>query len=407
MQSKKNVFLWVLYDFANSIVSIVFFLYFAQWVVIDGGVKDLYFNLTFTIAAFLLLLTVPVTGSLLDSVLRRISGVRFTTILTAIFYGGCAFFAIAGNQTPALLAFTFGLYFYLLSFTFYTPLLNDIATPERRGRVSGLGVGANYFGQVVGLIAVLPFSQGTISWFNSSPRAETLLPSVIIFFLLALPMLVWFHEPRREAVTWKLSAEILKVWEATKKVFLARGVALFILAYFLFNDAVLTAANNFPLFLQQVWGVSDSVKTYIMLGILITSALGGWFSGIIADKIGNKKTLLWVLAGWVVILPAVGLITNFTAFIVMVVFMGFWFGANWAVSRSMMSYLCPPQAHNLTFAYFGLAERASSFVGPIIWGSVVSGLVSMGAFRYRLATVLVSVFIVLAFFVVLRVRGDR
>ena len=47
MQTKKNVFLWALYDFANSLVSIVFFLYFAQWLVIDQGVADIWFNLTF------------------------------------------------------------------------------------------------------------------------------------------------------------------------------------------------------------------------------------------------------------------------------------------------------------------------------------------------------------------------
>ena len=61
METKKNVFLWILYDFANSLVSIVFFLYFAQWIVIDRGISDLHFNLTFTISALLLLFTAPFT----------------------------------------------------------------------------------------------------------------------------------------------------------------------------------------------------------------------------------------------------------------------------------------------------------------------------------------------------------
>ena len=83
MQSKQNVFLWILYDFANSIVSVVFFLYFVQWLVIEQGVSDFAFNLTFTIAAILLFLTVPLTGSLLDTRWRRITGLRYTTIFTA------------------------------------------------------------------------------------------------------------------------------------------------------------------------------------------------------------------------------------------------------------------------------------------------------------------------------------
>ena len=36
--NKKNIFLWTLYDFANSIVMIVFFLYFSQWLVIEKNV---------------------------------------------------------------------------------------------------------------------------------------------------------------------------------------------------------------------------------------------------------------------------------------------------------------------------------------------------------------------------------
>ena len=151
MNTKRNVFLWILYDFANSVVAVVFFLYFAQWVVIDRGIPDIYFNLTFTISALFLFLTVPLTGSLLDKFLRRIAGLRYTTVFTAFFYGICALYAISNREIGALIFFTLGLYSYLLSFTFYTPLLNDISKQEKRGLVSGLGISANYLGQILGL----------------------------------------------------------------------------------------------------------------------------------------------------------------------------------------------------------------------------------------------------------------
>ena len=180
MNNKKNVFLWTLYDFANSIVSVVFFLYFAQWIVIDMKVPDIYFNLTFTISALFLLFTVPLTGALLDKSWRRISGLRYSTILTALFYGLCALASISSHSTIALLFFTLGIYSYLLSFTFYTPLLNDIAPPEKIGRVSGWGISANYVGQFVGLLIVLPISNGKISIFVSSTRAEIISERYLI-----------------------------------------------------------------------------------------------------------------------------------------------------------------------------------------------------------------------------------
>lgn len=183
MDTKRNIFLWVLYDFANSLVSIVFFLYFAQWIVVDRGISDIYFNLTFTVSALLLLFTVPVSGFLLDKYFRRITGLRYTTFATSLLYGACALSAIFNKDISALIFFTLGLYMYLLTFTFYTPLINDISPAEKRGKVSGLGIAANYFGQFAGLVLVLPFSNSSFSLFNSAARAETLLPAVIAFIL--------------------------------------------------------------------------------------------------------------------------------------------------------------------------------------------------------------------------------
>ncbi|MDO8564885.1 MAG: MFS transporter [bacterium] len=407
MQTKRNIFLWVLYDFANSIVFIVFFLYFAQWVVIEQRVSDLYFNLTFTVAALLLLCTVPIAGVLLDRTVRRIAGLRIATVCTAVFYGLCALCAVYGVPVPALIFFTLGLFAYLFSFTFYTPLLNDIAVPERRGFISGLGVSANYIGQFSGLLFALPFANGAIAFFDAPPRAEALLPAVVLFFLLTLPMLFFFHEEKRSASGVPMRSLSKLVLEQTKNLLRFRGVAYFFLTYFLFNDAILTASNNFPIFLEQVWGISDTVKTYLLLAILVTSAIGGTLAGIIADRVGHKRTLRAILAGWILLLPVVGLITNFTLFVISTVLMGFWFGATWAVSRSVMSYVTPPGQHNLAFGYFGLAERASSFIGPLAWGAIVSGFVSLGSVRYRMAIVAVTVFIIIALFTFRRVPDER
>ena len=407
MDTKRNVFLWLLYDFANSIPSIVFFLYFAQWIVIDRGVPDLYFNLTFTISAVLLLFTVPLTGTLLDKFLRRITGLRYTTVFTTVFYGVCALFAISNNAVGALIFFTLGLYSYLLSFTFYTPLINDISKQEKRGLVSGLGISANYLGQIAGLLIALPLSTGSLSFFGSAPRAETLLPSVIAFFILSLPMLILFREPKRPKEKLRLGSRLKEMINETRLLLSLSSVSLFLLAYFLFNDAILTASNNFPIFVEHVWGVSDTVKTYILLGILITSAIGGALSGLIADKFGHKRTLMFILVGWVIILPFIGLINNFALFVIATTIMGFWFGSSWTVSRSVMSYVAPKGKHNLAFAYFGLAARASSFIGPIVWGLVVTNLVSIGSYRYRIAVLAVTGFIILGIIALSRVKDDR
>jgi UMF1 family MFS transporter len=139
---------------------------------------------------------------------------------------------------------------------------------------------------------------------------------------------------------------------------------------------------------------------------LVTSALGGLISGKLADRFGHKKTLVVITAGWLVILPLIAVLTNFTFFVLITVLMGFWFGATWAVSRSVMSYLVPAQKHNLGFAFFGLVERASSFVGPVVWGLCVSNLLYIGSDRYRVATIVVTGFILVGLVLLVRVKSD-
>lgn len=407
MNNRSNLFLWILYDFANSIVAIVFFLYFAQWIVVDQGVADIWFNLTFTAAALLLLLTVPITGALLDKRWRRITGLRYTTISTTIFYGLCGFSAITGNNIYALITFTIGLYSYLLSFTFYTPLLNDLSTPANRGKISGYGIAANYIGQMAGLFVVLPFANGDLNFFGGVPRSETLLPSVAIFFFLSLPMLLFFKEPHKNASDYSLWTDARIFWRESVKLFLNSGILAFFAAFFFFNDAVMTLSNNLSIYLEQVWMISDAMKTYILLGALVTSSVGGLISGLIADKIGHKRTLTYLLAGYLFIIPVFALVSDFKIFVTVVVLIGFWYGASWAVSRSVMGYLAPLGKHNLAFAYFGLMERASSFIGPIIWGLVVSNLLYLGSNRYRIAALVLTVFVILGLVALKRVRDDK
>lgn len=222
MNTKRNIFLWVLYDFANSLVSVVFFLYFAQWVVIDRGLPDLWFNLTFTFATIILICTAPFAGVLLDSHWRRITGLRCTTALTALLYGACAIFALSNNNMGALILFTLGLYMYQLTFTFYTPIINDISSPENRGRISGYGIAANYLGQFTGLLLVLPFSNGSLSFFGSlgaSARAETLLPAVIAFAVLSLPMLLFFKEAHKGNGSPHYASSVQTLVKKTKELF--------------------------------------------------------------------------------------------------------------------------------------------------------------------------------------------
>lgn len=182
---------------------------------------------------------------------------------------------------------------------------------------------------------------------------------------------------------------------------------MFLLAYFFFNDAIITASNNFPIYLQNVFAVSDSTKSMLLVGILATSAIGAFCSGWVADKIGLKKSLMIVLGSWVVLFPLFGITSNFRVFVVLCVIMGLLYGSIWTVTRAAMTALCPKEKLNFGFSFYTLAERVSTLVGPLSWGLITSLFIGLGPARYRIAIAVMAVFVAVGIFFLRRVEMKK
>ena len=178
----------------------------------------------------------------------------------------------------------------------------------------------------------------------------------------------------------------------------------FLLAYFFFNDAIITAMNNFPIYLHNVFGVSDQVQSLLLLGILFTSAAGALVGGWCTDRLGIKPMLMILLAGWCIVFPLMGVTTNFPAFVALSIVIGLLFGSIWTVTRAAMTALCPPRQANFGFSFYTLAERVSTLVGPLAWGVIVSSLTDLGALRYRIALMAMAVFVAVGIFIVRKTK---
>ncbi len=407
---KKNIFLWVLYDFANSIVMITFFLYFSQWLVVDGGVSDFAYNLLFIFSTILLIFTAPVLGALTDRYNKCFSFLQKNTIIIYLLY---ILLSLVVLFTPerkllAMTIFVLGNFFYQLSFSFYTPLLSDLAKPERRGLISGIGHAANWLGQIAGLLIALPFASGSIYLFGDHGRAQVFLPVTIVFILLSLPML-FFYKKKTQAEVGKISLLDIKkeykgIIHTTKALFIVPGVSMFLLAFFFFNDAILTASNNFPIVLERVFSAPDTTKTFLLALILITSVIGSIISGYLGDKFGLKKVLMWILFLWVILFPLIATSQTIGMLTVYVTIMGIIFGGVWTVSRALLSKLLPEDKLTHGFSFYIISERFASFLGPLAWSGIVAFTPTNNALNYRIAMVFMTVFIIIGLVLMRKVK---
>src|SRR3989344_4644973 len=262
--NKKNIALWTLYDFANSIVGVVFFLYFSQWLVVDHGVSDLWYNMIFAIGSLLLLITAPILGSIADKTGRQQNYFNNITILAFLSFMGASLTTLffSRNVFLAALFFLLANYFYQFSFVFYNGFLRDIAPPEKWGRISGIGQAGNMLGQITGLLITLPLASGAVYLVGQAGRAQTFLPATVIFFLLALPMLLFFKLPRQQNKNYRFTFANVKMeyknqWRQFKELISVPHVGMFLLSYFFFNDSIITASNNFPIYIHNVFASSD------------------------------------------------------------------------------------------------------------------------------------------------------
>ncbi len=381
-----------------------FLFYFSQWLVIDQGKPAWWYNAALIISSLLFILSAPTISQKIDATKVKITGLRFWTLLTFVGYLIVALLTIltSDQEILATVLYTLATYAYLICFLYFTPMLNDLSNEKDRSWKSGVGQGANSVGQVVGVIITLPFVNG-LTLLGQPGRAQALLPATILFGLLALPMLLFYKEIKETNTRETLGQPRANFFSLFKEVFRYKPLALLLLAYFLFSDAMLTFANNFPLYLETVHHASDTTKSLLTASILILAAIGAILFGKIADKKGNLKILKIILVLWCFIFLAMALVTSFTVLIPIFLFAGILFGPVWAISRALVGNLAPPHLAASSYSYYVVAERFATLIGPAVW-SLALITVGEGARGYQTGLISLGVLIVASLFVLNKIK---
>lgn len=409
MTNRKPLFLWALYDFSTTIVIIVFLVYFSQWLVVENHVADFWYNLIFVAASLLLVVTVPIASVAADKRKNRMSFLRVITLLQFCFFfltGAVAAYFPRTSSTIVLagILYLFSIYLHQFALVFYNALLPDIAASGAVGAGSGLGQSAKSLGTVAGILLSIPLAHGSFRFLGHAGRSQTFLPATVIALLLVLPCL-WLEEPQpsAKAANTPLNGGYLELF---RKLLSYPGLILFLLGFFFFNDAILTIQDNLPIYMQRVLMISDRLKSLFIASGLGAAAVGAFIGGKLADKMGSKKFLVWLLAAWAIVLPCLAAVQQVRIFGMLATLIGAIYGMTWAVSRALMASLAPRDQLSHSFGYYSITERFSTLCGPLAWGVIVTTLSRQGPDRYRVALLSMVGFILLGLFMVARVPAD-
>ena len=375
--SRLSITSWIFYDFANTIFSMnVISLYFALWVTVDKGGRDIFYSITLSSSMLLVALSMPVFGAISDQTGERR---RPLTLLTVICCIATALIGSADGLIEGLLFFFIANYCYQSSMVFYNGMLADMSQGDHGGVVSGLGVSAGYLGAIGGLIVVKPFVA-------EAGRTAAFLPTAAMFLFFALPCFIFVRDPKKQnpkPANWGEAFTTLK--ETFLKARNHRYLIKFVCIHFLVLDVVNTIIVFMSVYANKVIGFDDSKINSFMVLATVAAMIGAALIGWIVRVRGSRWTYSLVLAIWVVALFTAVVSQSETVFWVVGPLAGIGMGGVWVVSRTFLIELCSPKKIGEFFGLYGMAGKMASIIGPLLWGATVMIFEETQTFKYRAA----------------------
>jgi UMF1 family MFS transporter len=392
---------WALYDFANTIFSFAIVSFaMSLWAIEFLGEAGGQFWFTFAVSASVLINAAvsPVLGAMSDRTGRR---KPFLGVFTALAILPTLFIGFV-NIGIGLLFFAIANFAYQAALIYYDALLPDVARPETRGRLSGVGVALGYLGTIV---SGLLFKLTTDADGDSTAASFLLVGS--LFAVFAAPIFLRVHESNPRGEQFRM-IDALRSWSQLRATIRhaqeSPGLLRFIVGRFFYSDPVNTAIVVMSAFATQAIGFTSAEALNILLLLTVVAVLASFGWGRLADRIGPKRTLLWVLLSWTGGLLLLGLVLDRIPFLIAGAVLGSGLGGVAVTDRLLLLRLARPDQVGEMLGLYGLAGKFSAVIGPIAYGSIVGLLLGpMGKVAYQIAILSLLILMVIGYVIVRKV----
>ena len=378
---RQNVFIWSLYDFANSsfttlVVTFIYATYFTEAIAENKIIGTALWSRAVSFTAIFVAIASPIMGAIADkSDLRK----TFLTIMTyiSVFGSIMLYFTMPGEVMKALTWFVIANIGFELGGVFYNAYLPEIAPENKIGRVSGYGWSFGYVGGLLCLVvALVGFVKPEIPWFGFSKEAgehirATNLLVAIWFSIFSLPMILTLKTKTKENFTkskFNILSGIKELVHTFKKIKKYKQVLRFLIARMIYNDGLVTIFAFGGIYAAGTFGFSFEEIMIFGIVLNVTAGIGAFIFGFLDDKLGGKITIQITL----IALIFAGLLAIFAQsklyFWIAGILVGIFSGPNQAASRSLMGRFTPSSKENEFYGFFAFSGKMTAFIGPLCLG---------------------------------------
>jgi UMF1 family MFS transporter len=425
VNEKREIFGWVMYDWANSafVTTVVtallgpYILLLASsspspfqvfgWAVEPAAIFPAAVSLSVVLQVFLL----PILGTIADYTRlkkKMLLGFAYVgaaaTILLFIVRQDMPLVGTNGAILVASLVIVIANLCFGAAIVFYNAFLPDIASPDRRDRVSSYGFALGYLGGgllLLGNFLLISLIEDTALGIRISLASAGLW--WLIFTLAFTHRRLRQRDPARDLPAGKnlLTVGMQQIRRTLTQLRTRYPQTLrYLIAYLVYNDGIQTVIVVATSFAAAELGVEAHTLLVFVLMIQFVAVGGALAFGFLARYVGAKRSILFSLVVWAgVVIYAYLLLTSEIQLFVLGFLVAVVLGGSQALSRSLFSQMIPKKHESEYFGFYEISERGTSWLGPLAFAGAVQLTGSQ-----RSAILSLIVFFILGLILLSRVR---
>lgn len=387
---RLTVAAWALWDWGSAafnavLVTFIFSVYLTDSVgqqIESQFTPAQWLSWSMAVAGLVIFAVTPIMGQRSDRLGTRRRALGFWSLLTFLVMASLFFIR---NDAP--------LYFWLglaglavgsVTIQFaevnYFAQLNQVATEDNVGRVSGLGWSAGYFGGIVlllvcyfGFVAGEGGALGLSTEGGWNIRLVALL-AALWFGVSSIPVMLRVPEIAPSGdTTGGVAASYRELWRTLRSLWSEdRNAFAFLFASAIFRDG-LSAVFSFGAVLGvSVYGLSPGDVLMFGVAANVAAALGAVVGGLIDDHVGPKAIILTCLAILTTMAGVMYVAQGATAFWICGLILCLCVGPAQASARGFLARVAPPGREGELFGLYATTGRAVSWLTPFLFGVFVS-----------------------------------
>ena len=424
---RRTIFGWAMYDWANSAFittqGAIIAPFFTGTIVPEGGWNgwsgETIWAGVVSIGSVVLFVMMPVLGAVADYAAAKRRFLRNFMMLGALFALVMPF--IPDGAVPLFLVIALTANFgFVAANVFYDAFLPQLTDDDTVDRVSSRGYAFGYVGGgfylALSLVLLLLSGEDSLTGLSTSTAARAAIFGSGIWWLGFSRLALRRLPETGEAAPLPARFRRLRPFQAYAAAGFSRNFAtlrklrrfphllMFLLAYFFYNDGTQTVISLSGSYAEDTLELDLTSIALAFLVVQFVAFGGALFFGMVAQRLGTKRSILWTLLVWSMIAVAAYFLPvgQSLPFLGLAMVVGWVLGGVQALSRSLYATMIPEESPAEFFGFYTIFSRFSTILGPLVF-AVVSATTGSG----RPAVLSIVVFFVVGGLLLTRVNVDE